>query len=159
MDLWVPGGVADQIIDEAEGRREALRVQRFRDRLKAIDPRLDVFLASTRAVDEAGVVQDQVRIGFWYVYRRNDDGTVAFWEVSNPDGSYREPGEDVIAAFQKGDAARTDQRAARIEARRRREQAREKRERDRMDEMHGQFKERVDYEFRVQVPVTKDLAA
>lgn len=157
--LWVPGAVADQVIAEAEGRREAERMQHFRGRLKALDPRLDVFLADREAIDEFGVVQDQIRVGFWYVYRRNDDGTVAFWEVSNPDGSYREPGEDVIVAFQQGDASRTDLKAERERQRRRREAERAKRERDGLDELHGRFREKVDHAFRVQIPVSKDLKA
>lgn len=150
--VWVPGAAADAIIAEAEGRQEAKRFLDFRNRLKAIDSRLDCFLAQRSIPDE------EIRMGFYYVYRRNEDGTVAFWEIHD-NGAYAEPSERVLEAFRYGDANRTDHKTDRLRQRQADERRRHKRERDHLDDLHGQFQEQIDHAFRLQVPVKKDLAA
>lgn len=150
---WVPNSVAEAILNEAEGRKEAQRMVQFRARLKALDSRFGCFCADKNYPD------DEIRMGFWYVFRRNEDGTVAFWEISSPDGSYREPGEDVIAALQKGDANRTDLRREREAQRRADARRREKRDADRREAIHDRLKDEFDYAFRVQIPIKKGLAA
>lgn len=147
--VWVPNRVADAIIHEAQGRHEAARVLEFAKRLKALDLRLDCLL-QTRDVPDEGL-----RAGFYYVIRRNEDGTVAMWEIRNPDGSFREPADDVIEALRKGDANRTNLKAERERERRRVELGREKHKRDVLDRRHGEFKEQVEYAFRVQMPVRR----
>lgn len=150
---WLPNSVAESIVNEAEGRREARRMVDFIRRLRAVDSRLDCWLAPRYFPD------DDIRMGFYYVLRRNEDGTITFWEVSNPDGSFREPDDQVIEALRRGDANRTDLARERELQRRADARRREKRERDRLDEMHARFKDEVDYAFRVQVPVSKSVAA
>lgn len=140
--LWIPPE-AEAAIQEAEGRAEAERVREFTQRLKALDPRLDLFLQTK----DSG----ELRAGFYYVRRKNDDGTIATWEVSKRDGSFREPDEEVIEALRKSDSWTRDVwhdeiNRGREEARRRIEA--EKRRQREEDQEH--LKELADFRFRTQ---------
>lgn len=139
--LWLPES-AETATREAEGRDEIRRVSEFTERLEAVDPRLDCFLQTED--------RDELRRGFYYVRRRNDNGTVATWEVSNPDGSFREPDERVIEALRASDSWSRDVWAE-IDRERERAAQRMKRETDRRQEsMRDQLKDEADYAFRTQ---------
>lgn len=140
-NFFLPNHVADQILAEKAGFDEARRVGEFRRRLKAVDECLDVFLCERDDPD------NELRGGYWYVYRRGDSGMTGCWEVQNPDGSYREPGEDVVAAFQQMDGESLDDVRYRREVRRR---ARERALERRQDEAAWRLRDEADYAFRVQ---------
>lgn len=144
-DVWIPGAAADAILAEVEGKREAARVIDFIRRLKAIDSRLDCFLAERAYPGEA------IRMGFYYVLRRNEDGTTTFWEIHD-NGAYREPSDDVLEAFRKGDAARGDLREERYQQRKADERARAKKKEDRREAIEDVVKDELDYALRVQLP-------
>lgn len=131
MSVTLPSGVAESMMREAEVRREKASVEAFARDLKSLDPRLDVFLMAE------DIPEYDVRGGFYYIRRRNDDGTVSFWEIRNPDGSYREPDSAVLEAMKKIDA-NADDLTARMK--RRHEIDRRKKEK-RQSEKRRQFRE------------------
>lgn len=140
--LWLPGAEAEAQMHMAAGRDEAKRVLEFGRRLKVLDSRLDCFLQTQDRGD--------FRAGFWYVVRHNEDGSKAFWEVRNPDGSYREPDEAVIEMLRRNDANRTDLNREWQQRQRREKEAEEREAQRKRDETAGLVKERMDYAFRVQ---------
>lgn len=149
-DLWLPNAAADAILAD-QGNAEADRFVGFRNRLKAMDPRMGAFLCDKdmRNHPEYRDLADtpDLRVGFYYLYRRNDNGTVAFWEISNPDGSYREPDDALIDALQKIDRdTLQDLRARRAEKARRKE----KREQETRELNLAKLQDQTDYAFRVQ---------
>lgn len=145
MRLWLPREESEAILARGEGIREASRViNEFYPRLRAIDPRFDMFLQTERT--------DELKQGFWYVIRRNEDGTTAFFEVSNPDGSYREPDEAVLEMFRRNDANSKDNTFWEFRKRVDREYKAKKREQERQrEDLSQELKERMDYEFRTQI--------
>lgn len=141
MPLILPSYVADSLIAEGEARRV---MDNFRPRLKALDARLDVFLCDKPDPD------GYLKVGYWYVYRRGDDGQTGMWEISNPDGSYREPDDAVIYALQRNDASRGDltrEWQAQEEAKRR---AKERDQERKSEERSDRIRDTLDYHFRVQ---------
>jgi len=150
--LWLPPEAEAQIAAEYSSRAEARRVQDFTDRLKALDERLFCFLATQDHPDE------KFRQGFYYIARKNEDDTVATWEVRNPDGSFREPDERDIEALRlldlRNPRAKRAWQARQTQARKARERERERRREQARDEL----KERADFKFRTQVPVSKEIA-
>lgn len=144
--LWVPNAAADAILAD-QGHAEARRFVGFRNRLKAMDSRMDAFLCDTFDPENP-----ELRVGFYYLTRRNDNGTTAFFEISHPDGSFREPDDVLIDNLQKIDRdTLTDLRSRREEKRRKaaREAQRKK------EEAAGRLKEEIDFAFRVQMPITR----
>ena len=138
--LLVPNSVADAILAD-QGHEEAQRVSHIIRGLKSIDPRLGMFLCDRHDPE------NDLRMGFWYAYRRGDKGVAAFWEVSAPDGSYVEPTEAVVEAFRKMDKHRLeDLRRHREEGERRKK----KREADAREFNFDRLRDETDYAFRVQ---------
>jgi hypothetical protein len=126
-------------------------VKDFEPRLKAIDPRMRVVFVDQPDDDGA------LRVGFWHLLRRNEDGSYAWFEISTPDGKYMEPNDQVLDALRRadgwaprnrGDAFRRGQEARLRAIERKREAERE--------ELRERVKEQADFDFRVQVPVTPD---
>ena len=148
-ELWLPGEAARGVISEREGLREAERVfGNIAKRLKAIDSRLNLFLCDRDEYEEA-----ELRKGFYYVYRRNEDGTIAMWEVSHEDGSYREPDEAFVEAFRRGDPNTVRDPAWERQKRRERERRlKEHREAHEREERAYRTKELADFRFRTQLP-------
>lgn len=138
--LWVPNAVADSIL-ESQGHEEAHRVGHIIRSLKAIDPRLGMFLCDRHDPD------NDLRMGYWYVYRRGDGGTAAFWECSGPDGEYVEPTESVVEAFRKMERHRVHDLQRDREERERRVKRREE---ERALLNRARLQEECDYMFRVQ---------
>lgn len=147
-DLWIPSGAADVILDEQTEQEEA-----FARRLQAVDPRLGVFRAH---VDDP---ENELRAGFYYVFRRNENNTTAFWEIKHPiTGGFYEPDEAVIEAFRRWDANTHGSSADdRRERRERETRAREKRQEDWKERKRDELKDECDYMFRTQVPVTDGI--
>ena len=131
--LWLPGDAARGVMREAEGKQEAARVIEFRKRLKAIDARLECFLQSENV--------EELKAGFWYIRRMNEDGTIACWEVRNPDGSFREPDEAVIHWLQSIDSHRTAD-GGKLARKRARENDARRRDRDN-NEKRREFREQL----------------
>jgi hypothetical protein len=74
------------------------------------------------------------------------------WEISNPDGSYREPAWDIVEAFQKMDReSLQDFKDDRDRKARKKQREAERKQ----EEASWNFKELADYHFRVQVPITE----
>lgn len=147
--LWIPGTAADAILNEQQEHLDA-RDKAFVRRLKAVDPALGMFRCR---IDDP---ENELRAGFYYVYRLNADSTVAFWELQHPiHGGFYEPDEAVIEAFRRWDAntrgSTAADRAAKREADRKR---RLKREEDWKDRKREELKDEINYAFRTQVPVS-----
>ncbi len=103
MKAWIPREAADRIAAE--------KVQDFASELSGIDYRLDMFVC--RRDDP----EHNLRDGFFYVRRFNEDDTVTFWEISDENGGWREPASDVLDALRQNDLR--DSRVSReMEARR-----------------------------------------
>lgn len=136
--LWLPGNAARGIMREAEGKQEAARVIEFTKRLKAIDARLDCFLQTEN--------REELKAGFWYIRRMNEDGTISCWEVRNPDGTYREPDEAVIHWLQSIDTWRGNGKLARKRARERDERRREKSNEEKRRQFREGLTERLKFE-------------
>lgn len=150
--LWLPEQARARIETEAASLGEAIRVDEFRKRLKAFDERLDCYL------ETQDHPEGDTRLGFWYILRHNEDGTVALWEV-NDMGAFREPDERDIEALRMLDL-RNPARGREMRERRDRKLAEKQAAKDRArDEQIGQADEIVQYMTRVQVPVSRDLAA
>lgn len=146
--VWLPGQIAETILNEKAGFDEAKRVMGVRQALKSIDPRLDLFLCKQEDPE------NELKLGFWYVWRRNDDGTIAMWEVRTPDGGFREPDEQVLEAFRRMDRE-TIWDFKDEQERKRRQRARDA---ERQREQTAQnLKDWCDFTFRTQVPVTDGL--
>jgi hypothetical protein len=92
--FWLPGELGHQLETEKYGKAEAQRIEDFARRLQALDPRLGCFIATE--------TRDGLKEGYWYIIRQNDIGPTT-WEVSNPDGSFREPDERDIEALRQLD--------------------------------------------------------
>lgn len=152
MPILLPQGVADAMVrDHGRGVAETLRVLEFKRALQQVDSRFtDVFLAREDA-DKYGV-----RKGFWYLERRDDHGRVSLIESSNADGSYREPDQRTLDALRGSDL--WDRRVWDDISRARdtRERNRKAAKRRAREDAAEHLKERADFEFRVQVPVTPD---
>lgn len=148
-DLWIPNSAAEAILG-ANAEQEAERIITFTRRLKAVDSRLGLFMAN---VDDP---ENDIRAGFYYVYRHNEDGTTAFWEIRHPvGGGFYEPDEAVIEAFRRWDANTHGSTAAdRREARERKRKERVKREEEWRDRKRWEMQEQADFLFRCQVPIT-----
>lgn len=150
--LWLPEQAEAQIHAEYSSRAEAKRVQDFTDRVQALDPRLWCVLATQDSPD------GEIKQGFYYIARKNEDGTVATWQIQNADGSFREPDERDIEALRvldlRNERARREWKARQTQARRARERERERRREDRK----AQVVDLADYRFRTQAPVAKDIA-
>jgi hypothetical protein len=138
--LFVPRAVADRVLED-QGHEEAHRVSHIVKSLRAIDSRLGMFLCDR--VDP----ENELRMGFWYVYRLGDNGMAAFWEVSAPDGSYVEPTESVVEAFRQMEHDSLEDLRDR---RRAAERRRERREEERQALNGARLAEECDYRFRVQ---------
>lgn len=131
MSLWLPNNIAESIRNEAEVRREGTAVSRVERELKTIDSRLDIILIAE------DMPEHDLQGGFYYIRRRNDDGTMAFWEIRNPDGSYREPDSAIVEAMRRIDSTHEN-----VLMRGRREKAKRKREAERrQEEKRRQFRE------------------
>lgn len=141
-DLWLPGAAAEAILNEQTEKEEA-----FVRRLKTVDPRLGMFRAT------ADDPENDLREGMYYVYRRNEDSTVAFYEIKHPvHGGFYEPDEAVIEAFRRWDANTHGSTAQDREHRRERERkAREKRKDNWRERKADELKDLADYEFRTQM--------
>lgn len=138
--LWVPNAAADSILAD-QGHAEASRFVSFRQRLKAMDSRMDAFLCDQTDPD------GELRIGFYYLFRRNDNGTVAFFEVSDEKGGFLEPGDWLIDRLQMVDRDTVFDLRDRHEARKREA---EKARADRNEEIEARVADQSDYMFRVQ---------
>lgn len=123
---------------------EARRVMGVREALRGIDSRLDLFLCTQEDPD------NELHAGYWYVVRRNDNGTTACWQVQTPEGKFREPDDQIVEAFRKmdrdtiwtfKDEQERKRRAKKRDAQRRREDAYER------------LKDECDFAFRTQMPV------
>jgi hypothetical protein len=150
--LWMPEKARAELAMEYSSRAEAKRVQDFTDRLEAFDQRLRCILATRDSPD------GEVRNGFYYIARANEDGTTATWQVQNPDGSFREPDERDIEALRMLDL-RNPRAAAALKARQ--TMARKQKERDKArarEETRDKIIDLADYRFRTQTPITKDVA-
>ena len=156
MSFLLPGRVADQIIRERDDSlREAGHVMDVFKRLKAVDSRIEQMWLQTADVDDPdnGV---ELRKGYWYLSRRNDEGQVAIFEVSGPEGEYIEPSDRLVELFQRADSWNNGGYRE-MERRRRERDANRKRDLERQrDDMRAQLKDEMDFRFRVQVPVTPD---
>lgn len=148
-DLWVPNRAAEAIFSAQHAERDE-REQAFIRRLKAVDPRLGLFRAK---VDDP---ENELIAGMYYVYRLNDGGDAAFWEIRDPiTGGFYEPDEAVIEAFRRWDANTHGSTAAdRREARERKRKERVKREEEWRDRKRWEMQEQADFLFRCQVPIT-----
>lgn len=93
----MPGQVAAEIRNEHLGRAEAERVIEFTNRLKAIDDRLDCFLCPVT------IPEEDLYIGFYYIRRRNDDGSTSTWRVQGPNGGFVEPNDRILDRFREYD--------------------------------------------------------
>lgn len=144
------------MIDEREGVREAERVfGDFAKRLRAIDSRFRLYLHDK---DDPSLDLGDLRKGFYYLLRANEDGTFAAFEVRNPDGSFREPDDAVLEAVRRMDPARVrDAKWERLKARRRAEAAREAKKRFDAEERQARLLELADHRFRLQVPVSEAM--
>jgi hypothetical protein len=141
--LWLPAR-AEAAKHAAENNAEARRALEFGKRLKALDPRFECWLQERDIED--------LRAGFYYVERKNDDGTVATWEISNSDGSFREPDEQVIEAFRRSDGWSRDVWRE-VEKGREQQRRRMQAESDRQkQERRSELAERAAFRFRTQVP-------
>lgn len=123
----------------------------FKRRLKSIDPRLSLVLC------DGEHRADSLRAGFYYILRKNDDGTVTFWEVSGRNGEFCEPSEAHLEALRKVDASRTNQRAEREAERRRKERAKEHRKEFDAGERQERMKELLEHRLRLQVRPGRDV--
>lgn len=142
---WLPGAVAEQIIAEKAGFDEAKRFVGFRKRLKAVDSRLDAFLCDRADPD------NELRMGFYYVFRRNENGTVAFWEIHD-NGRFREPADDIVDAFQKMDReSLQDFKDDRDRKARKKQREAERKQ----EEASWNFAEECNFAFRTQIPITE----
>lgn len=142
--LWLPGAAAEAILNEQSETETA-----FVRRLKTVDPRLGMFRA------QADDPENDLRAGFYYVYRHNENGTVAFYELVHPvHGGFYEPDEAVIEAFRRWDANTHGSTAQDREHRRESERkAREKRQEDWKERKRDELKDEADYMFRTQMAV------
>lgn len=141
--IWTPESARSEIREASEASLEADRIVEFTRRLKALDSRLDLFLQTED--------REELRQGFYYVRRQNDDGTLSTFEISTPDGSYREPDEQVLEALRASDSWSRDVWRD-IERARNEKQRRMERERERVrDEECEHLQEELDYRFRTQL--------
>lgn len=142
---WLPNSVAESILSEKAGQDEAKRVFGYiRNRLRAIDARLDLILCDREDPD------NELLYGYYYVIRRNENGTMTFWQVQQPDGSYREPDERIVQAFQQMDRHTVADLRREQEEKQRRKR---KREAEWQERKGWELKDEADFAFRVQVPV------
>lgn len=150
--LWMPEQARAELAMQYSSRAEAKRVQDFTDRLEAVDARLRCVLATHDSPDGS------IRNGFYYIARRNEDNTTATWEVTNPDGSFREPDERDIEALRMVDL-RNDRNRKAWKARRTQALAAREREKARKrEDTQAEIVDLADYRFRTQTPVGKDVA-
>lgn len=152
--LWLPGEVMRGLLAEREGEAEAKRLfGDFVKRLKAIDSRLFLVLCDR---DDP---ENELRYGFWYIGRHNEDGTTALWEVHDK-GAYKEPDDRVLEVFRSGDPSRLrSPKTERDRERRRREREKEHRKEFNAGERQARLQELADHRFRLQVPVSDAMAA
>lgn len=147
--LWLPEQAEASLHEEYSSRAEARRVTDFTERLKAIDPRLRCYLHKEPDVEG-------LRQGFYYLIRRNDDGTTAVWEVQD-EGRFREPDEQDIQAFYATDLWKQgakERLKGRAEANRRERRRAAERTREQQRE---HLREKAAFAFRTQIPVSKDV--
>lgn len=151
MSLWLP----DQL---AAARRDDLRVARrfndFRKRLKALDVRLETWAqVSTQPIKDAdGDVVGELRGGFFYLGRKADDGSFTkVWEISHPDGTYKEPDDQVLDALRRGDTWSHDGWSEMQKVRERREREAVHRRAHNRERRRDHLKDVIDYRFRTQI--------
>lgn len=159
LSMWLPGEAARAVVDEREGVREAERVYGdFALRLRAIDPRFRLYLHGQDTPEE--LEEAELRQGFYYLLRANEDGTFAAFEVRNPDGSYREPDDAVLEAVRRMDPDRVrNVKHERATQRRKAEAEREHRKRFASEERQARLLELADHKWRLQVPINDAMAA
>lgn len=150
LSLWLPGEAARAVIDDREGVKEAERVfGDFAKRLRGIDSRFCLYLHQGGGEDLG-----DLRAGFYYLLRHNEDGTWASFEIRNPDGSFREPDDKVLEAVRYMDSARLrSPRWERENRRRRQRREEEHRKRFESEERQARLLELADHRFRLQIPV------
>lgn len=142
MALWLP--------PEARAAIEAQPLHALADQLMAVDERLRLIRW------EYPDTEDGLRHGWFFIVRFNDDGSLAAWMVHN-DNEWCEPTQAHIEIFRRGDSwVNSDEFRKRA--------AREKYERDMKasrarEEARWNLKDKSDFLFRVQVPVSKDVKA
>ena len=146
--VWLPGQVADQILADKQDRSDAVFAREFTKRLRGVDERLSCFRSRT--------TEDGLEYGFWYIVRRNDDGTTATWQVCDrqPDGTatYREPDERDIEALRALDLHNPKVVRA-IKARNLQRQRQIEREKERLKEERVEdLVERWAFRTRTQIP-------
>lgn len=149
--MWVPDSVADQVLVEGAARKMALYMREFSQRLEEIDPRLDIFYC------ENDLPEFNLQEGFHYIVRRNDNGTTSLIQIHD-NGAPQDPNEAVLQALHKMDASKRDLTSLFQKEQAQAAAARDKAADDQREEMHGKFAEKADFQFRVQVPVTKDIS-
>lgn len=151
--VWLPGAVADQIHQESLGFHEAARVKDFTERLRAAFGReFDCVLWTAPDHPTEGFRQ-----GFYYIIRRNLNGTVNTWEV-NDHGAFREPSDNDIEAMKRFDFHRPGARDAFKKDVQRTLDDKERRRKALDEERIGRMQEKADFLFRTQIPVTKQIA-
>lgn len=143
--LWVPEEARVKMAAEVASLGEAVRVTEFRNRLRAaFGNRMDCFIAEENSPD------GDLRMGFWYVTRANEDGTFGCWEI-NDGGVFREPDERDIEAFRQFDF-HNPARAREWKERRDRKLAEREREKARArEDKQGKLDELITYATRLQV--------
>lgn len=150
MPIFLPGTVAESILAESRGRKEAKHLIAFKKRLRALDSRFGIFLQDTDHPD--------LKRGYYYAFRRSDDGRApVLWEISGPDGEFCEPSEMHLEALRKVDASRTNQRAEREAQRRRKERDKEHRKEFDAEERQEKMKELLEHRLRLQMRPGRDV--
>lgn len=141
MALWLPPEVKHQIENQP--------VHDLADQLMAVDSRLRLIKW------EGPDTPDGLRHGWFFIVRFNDDGSLAAWMVHN-DEQWCEPTQAHIDIFRRGDTWTNPDEFRKRRARHQYES--EKKAQTAREEAQWHLKDKMDYAFRVQVPVSKKVA-
>jgi hypothetical protein len=148
LGLWVPDEVrAEYAVAEESDRHWELAVE-FRKVLKAVDERLDIIWVKQGATNFPVA-------GRWYVTRRSDEGHSCFWVIQTADGKYCPPSQQHLERLQAMDShAHPDVWNRLRRARQEEQRAAQKRKAETRREFREKLLERLDFNNRVQIPVS-----
>lgn len=141
MALWLPPEVKHQIENQP--------AHQLADQLMQVDDRL-------RLIKWGGPdTPDGLKHGWFFIVRFNDDGSLAAWMVHN-DGEWCEPTQAHIDIFRRGDTWTNPDEFRKRRARHQYE--REAKAKAAREEAQWHLKDKSDFAFRVQIPVSKKVA-
>lgn len=149
LGLYLPEEVQEEIEAVRRSGSHYDVAERFRVRLKQIDARLDLIWV------KRGATSFPVP-GRWYIVRRTNDGAAAaFWVVQDDRGRYCDPTDQHLERLQAMDSHAHPDVWRRMQRTRRAEDAgRKKATEEKRREFRETLLERLDFNNRVQIPVT-----